>query len=256
MRLGQKQRESGLEGRDSVHTPAGDQRVLVSKRVGESLALPKRQVQHVADHRALIHVVAEERVFSIQVVVVLDRAFAAGGALRGWLGFQEAVESVCIRKVLRPRVVGQQSAARTEALDQLCLQRVVIAVGVEFGGVADVTVKRVGPETLTHGHWNPVQGRRVQQRWSHRVILAGEFVQGKADPGQVRALQAGVADLRHPVAIKLVAHGEVPLLHVGEILLGNRSADVFQASGAAVQGHEARVGAPNGLVECLGVQSL
>ncbi len=42
--------------------------------VGEFLALAERQVQHVADHRALIHVIAEERVFAIQIVVVLDRA--------------------------------------------------------------------------------------------------------------------------------------------------------------------------------------
>jgi hypothetical protein len=122
LRLGDEQRESGLEGRDSAHAPAGNQHVNRSREpIGESLSLPKRQVQHIADHRALINVVAEERVFSIQVVVVLNRAFAAGGALRRWLGFQEAVESVCIRKILRPRVVGRQRAARTEALDQLCL---------------------------------------------------------------------------------------------------------------------------------------
>ncbi len=136
--------------------------------------------------------------------------------MRRWFGLQEAVESVRISEVLRPCVIGQQSASRAEAPDQLCLERVVVAMGVEFGGVAEVTVKRVRPEALTHGHWNPIQDRGVQQRRSHRVILAGELIQGMADSGQVRSLQTGIADLRHPVGSKLVAHGEVPLLHVWE----------------------------------------
>src|SRR6202795_4666348 len=117
---GNLQREAALEGSLSVDSPTGNHFVRHSSQASrEPLAMPKGEIEDIADHQSLRNILRGEGLFSFQIVPILNLPDAAGRT------FQPTGQGIGVAQEFRIGIGHQHGTAAGKAPCYRGLQGVV-----------------------------------------------------------------------------------------------------------------------------------